>query len=72
MAGVTKLAGAAPDRDPRQGLAAVASLKALLESVEALQVANARMQGWSWQEIAVALGGRARTVHWKHRRGAGR
>ena len=54
----TELADATASRDPAVGLAAVASLRRLLESLEALQVGNARERGWCWQQIA----GRARRV----------
>jgi len=53
-------------RDPAVGLRAVAALRRLLEQLEALQVTNARTQGWSWQEIAEALGVTKQTVHRKH------
>ena len=48
----------------------MASLRALLESLEALQVDNARDRGWSWQQIAGALGVSKQAVHKKH--GGGR
>ena len=62
----TELADATASRDPAVGLAAVASLRRLLESLEALQVGNARGQGWSWQQIADALGVSKQAVHKKH------
>jgi DNA-directed RNA polymerase specialized sigma24 family protein len=62
----TELADATSSRDPAVGLAAVASLRRLLESLEALQVENARGQGWSWQQIADALGVSKQAVHKKH------
>ena len=62
----TELAGATASRDPAVGLAAVASLRALLESLEQLQVDNARERGWSWQQIAEALGVSRQAVHKKH------
>jgi hypothetical protein len=34
--------------------------------VSALQVSNARGQGWTWQAIAAALGVRRQSVHKKH------
>jgi len=52
--------------DPRVGLRAVAALRRLLEQLEALQVDNARAAGWSWQDIAEALGVTKQTVHRKH------
>jgi hypothetical protein len=66
MTQATELADATASRDPAVGLAAVASLRALLESLEALQVANARELGWSWQQIADALGVSKQAVHKKH------
>jgi len=65
----TKLADATASKDPAVGLAAVASLRRLLESLEELQVENARAQGWSWQQIAAALGVSKQAVHKKHRGG---
>jgi DNA-directed RNA polymerase specialized sigma24 family protein len=61
-----QLAAAADSSDPRTGLRAVAALRRLLEQLEALQVANAREHGWSWQEIAEVLGVSRQAVHKKH------
>lgn len=58
-----ELAEATASRDPAVGLPAVASLRRLLESLEALQVRNARGQGWSWQQIAEALGVSRQAAH---------
>ncbi|MGZ5291801.1 MAG: helix-turn-helix domain-containing protein [Actinomycetota bacterium] len=66
MTEATKLAGAASARDPRTGLRAVAALRKLLEQLEALQVQNARSQGWSWQDIADELRVSRQAVHKKH------
>ena len=60
------LAEATSSTDPHVGLRAVAALRRLLESLEALQVAHARDQGWSWQQIADALGVSRQAVHKKH------
>lgn len=68
MSEATELAGAASDRDPRVGLRAVAGLRTLLERLEAVQVRNARANGWSWQEIAAELGVSRQAVHKKHGR----
>ena len=57
---------AAASKDPKVGLRAVVALRQLTESLEALQVANAREQGWSWQEIAFHLGVSKQAVHQKH------
>ena len=51
--------------DPEVGLRAVASLRALVESVEELQVRRARQLGWSWQQIAALLGVSKQAVHQK-------
>jgi hypothetical protein len=62
----TELAAAATSPDVRTGLRAVVALRKLLEHLEALQVGNARRQGWSWQEIAEALQVSKQAVHKKH------
>ena len=49
--------------DPEVGLRGVASLRALLEAVEELQVRRARGLGWSWQQIAERLGVSKQAVH---------
>ncbi|SHL29049.1 hypothetical protein SAMN05443637_12388 [Pseudonocardia thermophila] len=68
MTDATEVAAAATSRDPAIGLAAVASLRELLESLEELQVGNARAQGWSWQQIAESLRVSKQAVHKKYRR----
>jgi DNA-directed RNA polymerase specialized sigma24 family protein len=70
MTQASELADATASKDPAVGLAAVAALRELLESLEALQVENARERGWSWQQIAGALGVSKQAVHKKH--GSGR
>ena len=72
MTEATRLASAAGSDNPSDGLRAVAALRRLLEQLEALQVGNARAQGWSWQEIADALGVSRQAVHKKHARRGGR
>ncbi|MFD9689292.1 RNA polymerase subunit sigma-70 [Kitasatospora sp. NPDC059146] len=68
-----ELAAAASSRDPAVGLRAVRALRDLADRLEALQVDNARSQGWSWQDIAVCLGVTRQAVHKKHaRRGPGK
>ena len=66
MSEATDLATAAGSADPRVGLRAVLALRRLLETLEMLQVDNARRQGWSWQQIADALGVTRQAVHKKH------
>jgi hypothetical protein len=61
-------AATATSRDPHEGLHAVAALRRLVERLEALQVANARRQGWSWEAIGAALGVSRQAVHKKHGR----
>jgi IS30 family transposase len=53
--------------DPAVGLPAVAALRRLAEQLERTQVERARRLGWTWQEIAAALGVTKQTVHRKHR-----
>ena len=55
-----------PTEDPEVGLRGVASLRALLEAVEELQVGRARELGWSWQQIAALLGVSKQAVHQKY------
>ncbi|WP_033345256.1 HTH domain-containing protein [Catenuloplanes japonicus] len=62
----TDLATAAAGPDVKVGLRATVALRKLAERLEALQVANARQQGWSWQEIADALEVTRQAVHKKH------
>lgn len=61
-------AEAASSRDPEVGLKAVAALRRLVEQLEALQVDNAREQGWSWQQIATVLDVSRQAVHKKYAR----
>jgi hypothetical protein len=63
-----QLAEAASSRDPVVGLRAIRALRELTERLEALQVDNARQQGWSWQEIAAQLGVSRQAAHKKHAR----
>jgi DNA-directed RNA polymerase specialized sigma24 family protein len=66
MSKAGELTDAAANADPRVGLRAVRALRRLLEQLEASQVAHARSQGWSWQEIAEVLGVSRQAVHKKH------
>ncbi|MPQ97447.1 RNA polymerase subunit sigma-70 [Modestobacter sp. I12A-02628] len=61
-------AAAAAD-DPAVGLRAVRALRELAERLEVLQVASARRRGWSWQQIADALGVTRQAAHKKHAHG---
>lgn len=66
MSEAITLAAAAGSPDPGEGLEAVRALRRLLERLEALQVDNARNQGWSWQAIAESLEVSRQAVHQKH------
>ncbi len=66
MSNEAQLAEAASGPDPAEGLRAARALRELAERLEALQVANARARGWSWQEIAFFLGVSKQAVHKKH------
>ncbi|GAA4486521.1 sigma factor-like helix-turn-helix DNA-binding protein [Rhodococcus olei] len=68
MTEATNLAAAAGSPDPKVGLRAVLALRRLLERLEAVQVQNARDQGWSWQAIADSLEVSRQAVHQKHNR----
>ena len=64
----SELAEATSSKDPRVGLTAVAALRGLLESLEELQVENARANGWTWAEIAGCLNVSKQAVHKKYGR----
>lgn len=66
MTKATDLAAAATSPDVSTGLRAVRALRTLLETLEVLQIDNARRQGWSWQDIAEALGVSKQAAHQKH------
>jgi len=66
MTEMSDLAVAASGSDVRTGLRATVALRRLAERLEILQVANARRQGWSWQEIAEVLEVSKQAVHQKH------
>src|SRR5215203_727204 len=71
MADTAQVASAAGSRDPAIGLRAVRSLRTLVERLEALQVGNARDQGWTWEQIAQLLGVTRQAVHKKYASGRG-
>jgi len=53
-------------RDPAEGFAAVLALRTLADRLEAGQVERAVLEGWSWTQIAAALGVSRQAVHKKH------
>jgi hypothetical protein len=71
MADTSQVASAASSKDPTVGLKAVRSLRVLVERLEALQVGNAREQGWTWEQIAQLLGVTRQAVHKKYAGGRG-
>jgi len=71
MADTAQVASAAGSRDPAVGLKAVRALRALVDRLEALQVENARDEGWTWEQIAQLLGVTRQAVHKKYAGGRG-
>lgn len=65
---VAQIATAARSDDPATGFRAVANLRRLADDLEARNVATARRQGWSWEQIGDALGISKQAAHKKHRR----
>ena len=51
-----------PD-DPEAALAAVVALRRMADKLERVAVANAIRQGWSWAQIADALGVSKQAAH---------
>ncbi|MGY1839186.1 MULTISPECIES: helix-turn-helix domain-containing protein [unclassified Modestobacter] len=64
----TAVTAAAAADDPATGLRAIRALRELADRLEVLQVSSARDRGWSWQQIADALGVSRQAVHKKHAR----
>lgn len=59
-------ASALTSTDPALALRGVRAMRKLVETLEAVHVHHARSLGWSWQDIADALGVTRQTVHKKH------
>lgn len=59
---------AADTGDPRAGLRAIASLRALADRLELAQVEAGLRAGMSWQSVADALGVSRQAVHKKYAR----
>ncbi|HEU0257644.1 MAG TPA: helix-turn-helix domain-containing protein [Microbacteriaceae bacterium] len=53
---------------PADGLAAVVALRELADRLEDAEVERALREGWSWSEVAAALGVTRQAVHKKHHR----
>jgi hypothetical protein len=54
--------------DPADGLAAVSALRRLADRIEDAHVERALRDGWTWAQIAEALGVTRQAVHKKHAR----
>jgi hypothetical protein len=63
---IDEITAAIGSEDPARGLRAALALQRIAERVEAHQVAVARGQGWSWQQIGDALGITRQSVHAKY------
>jgi hypothetical protein len=53
---------------PQEGLESIATLRQEIEALERHHVAAAVSQGWSWSQIALALGVSKQAAHKKHAR----
>ena len=53
---------------PADGLAAVSALRAMADRLEDAEVERALRAGWSWSQVAEALGVTRQAVHKKHLR----
>lgn len=52
--------------DPAEALAAVVALRRLAEQLERAAVARAIEQGWTWADVAEALGVTRQAAHKRH------
>lgn len=50
-------------RDPQEALAAVVALRRLADQLERAATAEALKQGWSWSQVAAALGISKQAAH---------
>lgn len=55
--------------DPAEALAAVVSLRRLAEQLERAAVARAVEEGWTWAQVAEALGVTRQAAHKRHAHG---
>ncbi|GAA1770889.1 MULTISPECIES: ECF-type sigma factor [Streptomonospora] len=63
---IASLMESARGESPLLALRAAVELRGELERLEAIQVRRARMQGYTWSEIAVTLGISKQAVHKKY------
>jgi hypothetical protein len=66
---VTELVRIPSPDDPAEALAAVVSLRRLAEQLERAAVARAVAEGWTWQQVAEALGVTRQAAHKRHAHG---
>ncbi|QKW35634.1 sigma-70 family RNA polymerase sigma factor [Actinomadura sp. NAK00032] len=68
MTGTKVPASPDPDerQDPGEQLAAVVAMRRLADRIEDAAVERAMRAGWSWSEVAEALGVTRQAVHKKH------
>lgn len=64
-AGVLPASLPSPD-DPAAALAAVVSLRLMADRLERAAVAAALAQGWTWSQVAEALGVSKQAAHKRH------
>jgi hypothetical protein len=57
-----------PLPDPADGLAAVVALRRLADELELAEVERALREGWTWAQVAEALGVTRQAVHKKYAR----
>jgi len=57
-----------PIGGPADGLAASSALRAMADRIEDAEVERAMREGWSWSQVAEALGVTRQAVHKKHLR----
>ncbi len=55
-----------PTAGPADGLAAVLALRRLADLMEDTEVERAMREGWTWSQVAEALGVTRQAVHKKH------
>ena len=55
-----------PFGGPADGLAASSALRAMADRIEDAEVERAMREGWSWSQVAEALGVTRQAVHKKH------
>ena len=60
-----------PIPEPADGLAAVVALRRLADDLELAEVERALAEGWTWAQVAEALGVTRQAVHKKYARRLG-